>query len=144
MFFRGAQIQRDGQGGCHVLLPAPLSNVRAGLSSSSGLVPFIDRTHHPIEQTSSTFTNTSVSASVLEASMPAVRGAGYSLPPLALVEYLTAPRFRATWSVGELPLAVASGSSTVRTPRPRRNATRHHVGRSGVTQKDSRCTATSW
>lgn len=144
MFFRRARIQRDGQGGCNVLLPAPLSNVRAGFSSSGSLGPFIDRTHNPIERTSSTFANTSVSASVIEESMPAFRATGYSSPPLALVEYLTAPRFRATWSVGELPLAVASGSSTVRTPRPRRNATRHHVGRSGVTQKDSRCTATSW
>lgn len=143
MFFRGARIQRDGQGRCNFLSPDTLSNVRAELPSLDGLAPFIYRTHNPSERTSSEFTNTAGRAAEVEEPMPVMTATRYALPPSALVRYLIAPRFRTTWSVGELPLAVASGSSTVRTPRPRRNATLHHLGRWGVTQKDSRCTAAS-
>lgn len=143
MFFRGARIQQDEQGRSTFLFPETHSNVRAELPSVAGVSPVHCRIADSLERTFSGFANTVGHAAEVEEPMPVKTATRYVLPPSALFRYLIASRFRTTWSVGELPLLVASGSSTVRKPCSRRNATRHHLGGSDMAQKDSRRTAAS-
>lgn len=143
MFFRGARIQRDGQGRCTRRSPRTLPNVHAELPSVAGLAPFGFRMPNSLERTSSEFATTPGRNAEVEESIPVMQAPRGAWLPETLVGSPIAQKRHMTWSVGELPLLVASGSSTVRKPRPRRNATRNHHGRSGVTQEDSRSTAAS-
>ena len=143
MFFRGARIQRDGQGRCTRRSPRTLPNVHAELPSVAGLAPFGFRIPDYLERTSSEFATPAERNAEVEESIPVLRAPRGASLFETLVGSLIALTRRMTWSVGELPLLVASGSSTVRKPRPRRSATRNHHGRSGVTQEDSRSTAAS-
>lgn len=143
MFFRGARIQQDEQARSTFLSPDTLFNVRAELPSAAGVSPVHFRIADSLQRTFSGFANAAGRAAEVEEPMPVKAATRYVLPPLALFRYLIASGFRTTWSVGELPLLVASGSSTVRKPCSRRNATRHHLGGSDMAQKDSRRTAAS-
>lgn len=143
MFFRGARIQRDGQGRCNVLSSRIVSNVRAELPSLAALTSFIHRVHTPIVRTSSEFASRPERTTEIEEPMPLLWAQRRSLLSGKLTGQLIATRLRITWSDDELPFSMASGSPTVRKPRRRSNVTRNQIGRSGVAQKDSRCTAAS-
>jgi hypothetical protein len=143
MFFRGARIQQDEQARSTFLSPETRSNVCAKLPSAAGVSPVHFRIADSLQRTFSEFTNMSERNAPLEVAIPVMRARRGALLPETLAGSPIASRFRTTWSVGELPLLVASGSSTVRKPCSRRNATRHHLGGSDMAQKDSRRTAAS-
>jgi len=139
MFFRGAQFQRDGHPRCGLSALRIFSNVRAELPFPDGPGPFDGRIAPLSSHVPSGSGATPGRSGTNACAKSGLQAPRRTRAPETRIAPVLTPNLHMTCAVDEFPSPVASGSTTVRKPRLRRNAGRVDVGTSGRSTKGLAC-----